>query len=51
LAYPSLHSWALAGPYQFQITAVQQLLYTGTNAAEWLFHQEKATLQGGGNGK
>jgi hypothetical protein len=32
----------LAGSIGFR--AVLQLLYTGTDAAEWLFPQEKATL-------
>jgi hypothetical protein len=32
----------------FRITAVSQLPYTGTEIAEWLFHQEKATLENAG---
>jgi hypothetical protein len=32
------------------ITAVSQLPYTGSEIAEWLFHQEKATLEDAGKG-
>jgi len=31
--------------WQPGITAVSQLPYTGAEIAEWLFHQEKATLE------
>jgi hypothetical protein len=31
-------------------TAASQLPYTGAEIAEWLFHQEKATLEDAGKG-
>jgi hypothetical protein len=36
--------------YATTSTAVSQLPYTGAKIAEWLFHQEKATLEDAGKG-